>query len=333
MSVKDTVLAVLQNVNSVDGFISGEELAKKCGVTRTSVWKAINSLRKQGATIEAQTNRGYKLVSNNIYNAESIFHFISDKNVKIKFYKEIDSTNSQAKRDLAAEKPSLLHKTVYIAEKQTAGRGRMGRPFYSPDKTGIYLSIVYSNGNITKPAVITASAGVAVSRALKKIYNVDAKIKWVNDIFINNKKVCGILTEGVTNFESGMIDAAVIGIGINITTNKDEPDDIKNIAGSVISNQNETKQSELCAEVINEVLRILDGGQNSIKEAMKEYKERSFLIGKEVEVSPVINSEEKNYKCIVQDITEDAKLVVKLKNGEIKALNSGEISIHSKNVV
>lgn len=333
MSVKDTVLSVLQNVNSEDGFISGEELAKKCGVTRTSVWKAINSLRKQGATIEAQTNRGYKLVSNNIYNAESILHFVKDKDVKIKFYEEIDSTNSKAKRDLAAEKPSSLHKTVYIAAKQTAGRGRMGRPFYSPDKTGIYLSIVYSKGNITKPAVITASAGVAVSRALKKIYNVDAKIKWVNDIFINDKKVCGILTEGVTNFESGMIDAAVIGIGINITTNKNEPEDIKNIAGSVISNQNETKQSELCAEVINEVLQILDGGQNSIKEAMKEYKERSFLIGKEIEVLPVINSEEEKYKCIVQDITEDAKLVVKLKNGEIKALNSGEISIHSKSVV
>lgn len=333
MAVKDSVFSVLQNTKTEDGFVSGQELAEKCGVTRTSVWKAINALRKQGAQIEAITNRGYRLVSNDVYNAEQIMAHILDKSVKVKFFEEIDSTNTQAKRDLAEKSGKLLHKTVYVAARQTSGRGRLGRPFYSPEETGIYLSIVYSNGNIEKPALFTASAGVAVVRALKKIYDVDAKIKWVNDIFVGGKKVCGILTEGNANFETGMIDAAVVGIGINISTNKNQPEELKNIAGSVISSSKNRKQAELCAEVVNEFLAILDGGEKEIKKAMQEYKSRSFLIGKEIEISPVINCEEKNFMCTVQDVTEDAKLVVKLKNGEIKALDSGEVSIHSKIVV
>lgn len=333
MTVKDSVFLVLQNTKTEDGFVSGQELAEKCGVTRTSVWKAINALRKQGAQIEATTNRGYRLVSNDVYNAEQILAHISDKSVKIKFFEEIDSTNTQAKRDLAEKNGKSLHKTVYVAAKQTSGRGRLGRPFYSPEETGIYLSIVYSNGNIEKPALVTASAGVAVARALKKIYDADAKIKWVNDVFVGGKKVCGILTEGSANFETGLIEAAVVGIGINISTNKNQPDELKNIAGSVISSSKNRKQAELCAEVVNEFLSILDGGEKEIKKAMQEYKSRSFLIGKEIEISPVINREEKNFKCTVQDITDDAKLVVKLENGEIKALDSGEVSIHSKIVV
>lgn len=333
MAVKDSVFSVLQSTKSEDGFVSGQEIAERCGVTRTSVWKSINALRKNGAQIEAVTNRGYRLVSNDVYNAAEILKHISDKNVKIKFFDVIDSTNTQAKRELAENDGKSLHKTVFVAARQTSGRGRLGRPFYSPEESGIYLSIVYANENITKPAVITASAGVAVARALKKVYNADAKIKWVNDVFVDGKKVCGILTEGVANFETGMIDAAIVGIGINITTNKNQPKELKNIAGSVISCEKNRKQAELCAEVINEFLLILDGGAEEIKKSMQEYKARSFLIGKEIEISPVINTEDKNYKCVVQDVTEDAKLVVKLKNGEIKILDSGEVSIHSKIVL
>ncbi len=333
MTVKDSVFSVLQNVKTEDGFVSGQELAERCNVTRTSVWKAINTLRKQGAQIEAVTNRGYRLVANDVYNASEILKYISDKDVKISFFDVLDSTNTQAKRELAEKDEKSLHKTVFVAAKQTSGRGRLGRQFYSPEQSGIYLSAVYSNGTITKPAVITASAGVAVARALKKIYNVDAKIKWVNDIFVGGKKVCGILTEGIANFETGMIESAVIGIGVNITTNENQPEELKNIAGSVISCAENRRQSELCAQVINELFFILDGGPEEIKKSMQEYKSRSFLIGKEVEISPVINTEDKNFKCVVQDVTEDAKLAVKLENGEIKLLDSGEVSIHSKIVL
>ena len=141
------------------------------------------------------------------------------------------------------------------------------------------------------------------------------------------------LATAVANFETGMIEAAVVGIGINITTNKNQPEELKDIAGGVISCSKNRRQAELCAEVINEFLSILDGGKEEIKKSMQEYKSRSFLIGKEIEISPVINTEDKNFKCVVQDVTEDAKLVVKLKNGEIKILDSGEVSIHSKIVL
>lgn len=337
MQLKDKVLQVLQNTESEDGFVSGQALAEQCGVTRTSVWKAVNALKKSGAEIKAVSNRGYRLVVDNIYNAESIAKYIHDKNVKIKFYDEIDSTNAQAKLDLAESTSKKLNKTVYVASKQTAGRGRLGRKFYSPEKSGIYLSVIYENQKNLIPSLITSSASVAVCRAIKKIYNTEAKIKWVNDIFVDSKKVCGILTEGIANFETGLIDSVIIGIGINILDNKNLPSELKNIAGSIIHSKEESskdlKRSEFCAQVINELFLILDGGTLEIKNAMQEYKERSFLIGKKIEVYPIIDSQEKSYSCIVQDITEDAKLVVKLDDGKIKTLNSGEVSLHSKNVL
>lgn len=333
MAVKDTVLAVLKNVDSEDGFISGQELAEKCGVTRTSVWKAVEALRKQGAAIEAVTNRGYRLTESDIFDAETILSFVEDPSVKVKFFDVIDSTNTQAKRELAEEVAGKLHKTVYVAAHQTAGRGRLGRPFYSPDSSGIYLSIVYSKDNITQPALFTANAAVAVSRAIQKVYGVDAKIKWVNDVYVNGAKVCGILTEGIANFETGLIESAIIGIGVNIQMNENLPEELKNVAGSVISEGQSNKRAEMTAQIINEMLAILDGGEQTEKASMQEYKARSNLIGKEIEFSPVINQTEKNYKCVVQDITEDAKLVVKMPDGEVRILESGEISIRSRLMV
>lgn len=330
MSLKETVLSVLQKVESEDGFISGQDLAERCGVTRTSVWKAVEALRKDGADITAVTNKGYKLCSSDIFNQKSIIECLKDKTVKVHFFTSIDSTNSEAKRVLADAPVNDVHKNVYVAESQTCGRGRLGRSFYSPQQSGIYFSLVYSNGPVLKPAVITASAGVAVCRAIQKLYGFDAKIKWVNDIYINGKKVCGILTEGIANFETGRIDAAVIGIGINITTNSAQPDELKDIAGSIISSGGNKKRAELCAFVIDELYEILDGNDEMIQKAMQEYRKRSNLIGKEVEISPVINTSDKNYKCLVLDVTEDAKLLVKTMDGEIKCLDSGEVSLHSK---
>lgn len=333
MTVKDTVLSVLKNVQTDEGFISGQELAEKCGVTRTSVWKAVEALRLQGADIEAVTNRGYRLRESNIFDEKSISAFVNDKTVSIKFFDVIDSTNTQAKRDLNEFSGKELHKRVYVASKQTAGRGRLGRAFFSPENSGVYLSIIYSKNAITKPALFTASAAVAVCRAIQKIFAVDSKIKWVNDVYVDGAKVCGILTEGVANFETGLIESAVIGIGINIQKNKDLPSELENVAGSIISSEESCKRAEFTAQVINEMLLILDGGQEKIQEAMKEYKERSILIGRQIEFSPVIDQVEKNYSCLVQDITEDAKLVVKMPDGEIRNLESGEISIHSKLMV
>lgn len=332
MSLKQTLLSVLQTISSQDEYISGQELAECCKVSRTAVWKAIEALRADGAAIEAVTNRGYRLVSDDIFNEDTIKKYIADPAVHIKFFEETDSTNTQAKRDLADSDGKSIHKTLYAAAKQSAGRGRLGRTFYSPDKSGIYFSLVYYQPNITKPALFTASAAVAVCRALDKVFNVQPEIKWVNDIYLNGKKICGILTEGIANFETGSIDSAIIGIGINISNNELFPEELKKIAGAVLPDSVSAKRAELCAQVVNELLLILDGDSKTKEGAMTEYRNKSFLIGKEIEVFPVINGNEK-YLCKVLDVTDEAKLIVQLGNGENRILDSGEVSIHSKVVV
>ena len=140
MSVKEKIYSELEKASD---FISGQDLADACGVTRASVWKAIKSLQEEGANIEAVTNKGYKLITDNIFNQASIEKYLST-NSKIIFYETIDSTNTQAKRLLTETSAALLNKTVLIAAEQTAGRGRLGRSFYSPKQTGIYFSIIYS---------------------------------------------------------------------------------------------------------------------------------------------------------------------------------------------
>lgn len=331
MSVKDTVFSVLKDTSNDGGWVSGQELADACGVTRTSVWKAVKSLQACGAEIEAVTNKGYRLLRTNIFNAESIRSFLADKLVQVDFFDKIDSTNTEGKRRIVSGDAKKLHRSVIVAAEQTEGRGRLGRKFYSPVNTGIYLSILYSPGKISSPGLFTANAAVGVSRAIKKVYGVECGIKWVNDIFIGGKKICGILTEGVTDFESGMIEAAVIGIGVNIMNNALLPQDV---AGGVYSECSgvDTKRSELAAEIVNETLLILDGGESAVNESMKEYKARSILIGREIEVTPVIGQDEGKYFCTPVDITEDAKLVVRLSDGSEKMLDCGEVSINSSKV-
>ncbi len=337
MSLKEIVLEKLKNAQKNQEYISGEKLAQECNVSRASIWKAVKSLENDGIEINAVNNKGYILIANNQYNQKSIEENLlkinANKNIKILFYDKIDSTNTQAKRLLLNKNPLELNKTVCVANEQTAGKGRLGRKFYSPSKTGIYFSIIYSPKNLLEPTKITTQAAVGICRAIKKVYNVECKIKWVNDIYLNEQKICGILTEGTTNLENGILDAAIIGIGINIITNSDIPNEIKKTAGSIIhdkSNENvNLKRSELLANAISETLKILDGTKSVKEKAMQEYKEKSNLIGKEIIVTPVINVKEGKYKCLVKGISDDAKLIVQLEDGSEKFLDSGEVSLHN----
>ena len=157
-------------------------------------------------------------------------------NVKVERFAIIDSTNSEAKRRFSGLEPSLypsLHKTLLVAEEQSAGRGRLGRSFYSPSKTGVYFSLIFVDKAISAPSTITASAAVAVCRAIATVFSVSAQIKWVNDVLVDGKKVCGILTEGIVNPQSGKIEAAIIGIGIDILKNGDMPKALETTVGKI----------------------------------------------------------------------------------------------------
>ena len=265
--------------------------------------------------------------------------------VRLEYFDIIDSTNSEAKRRLGAVPPEeyrLFHKTVLVAGEQTAGRGRLGRKFYSPGGTGLYFSLVYAAGSVSDPGKITAVAAVAVCRAIKSVFNVDAGIKWVNDIFVSGKKVCGILTEGIVNPLSGAVEAAVIGIGINIYFSSKMPEELSlragGICGSSLSGagdenadggKNAEMKDRLLCRIIENLVEILDGREEEFFSVMEEYKARSTLIGKTVTVSPVIDSRERQYDAVVTGITDDAQLVVRTSDGREKTLSSGEVTLHA----
>ena len=360
VNTKEKIASILNSSLHADNemeFISGEELAKRCNVSRAAVHKAICALREEGFCIEAVTNKGYSLksfpdrldssliedlVAQRIGQANNF----SSKAVQVFAFKEIDSTNLEAKRRTADKE---LHRVVFAAEKQTAGRGRLGRVFVSPADSGVYFSLVYRPaGGVKNPAFLTAAAAVAVSRAVKQLYNWECKIKWVNDVFLEGKKISGILTEGVANFETGTIDSALVGIGINVR-NCGFEGKLAEVAGSIeeiiAENMDKQKKSsenlpkvsrnQLVAVVVSELLNIYDsyfcGDKKEVKNAMDEYRARSLLTGMEVFVNPVAGLEGKVYRAKVLDVTDEAELLVQTEDGTTKKLFSGEVSLKSEN--
>jgi len=368
MTTKEKVLKML--VDAKGQAVSGEKLAAECGVSRAAVWKAVKALREAGSTIEGTTNGGYILADNDIFTPELFSETFSTRfpelsDCHIECFKEIDSTNTYAKRLLAecgnlrdaagqlTEAGKKYHRAVIVAEKQTAGRGRLGRTFVSPEKTGIYISVIYApKGGITNPARLTASAAVAICRAIKNILNklpevcrLEPQIKWINDIFFGGKKVCGVLAEGVANFESGMIEAAVVGMGINIKKNKTAFEgDLADVAGTLEDALSQTSPDapapsisrvQLAAEIAGQVLKIFEEDASSPeahKAIIKEYKEASFLLGQELTVYPLIGDEKSSYKATATDIDENAGLIVTLKDGSRKTLTSGEVTLKSSSL-
>ncbi len=244
-------------------------------------------------------------------------------------FEKIDSTNAEALRRLAlADDPRSLDQTLIAAEEQSAGRGRMKRPFYSPAKSGIYFTAIHApQKSLQEPAKLTAAAAVAVCRSIEEFFGVEAKIKWVNDIYVREKKVCGILAEGHLS-KNGKIDAAAIGIGINVYPS-DFPGDLGNKAGSILTKKNQGLDDKrlLLAKDVSEKLFALLESEAKNQEALKEYAARSFLVGKEIQVIPVIGDEKTSYKAKVLGIDQEARLLVRLEDGSERALFSGEISI------
>lgn len=322
MSVKIEVLKALEENRGT--FFSGEALANKLNISRAAVWKAIKQLKEEGYSIKAISNKGYSLsIETDVLSREGINIFLKEENkgLDIEVYKELDSTNVYAKQ-LAVQ--GALHGTVVLAEEQTAGRGRRGRSFYSPGSTGIYMSIILRpNMEANEAILITTATSVAVAKAIEAVTRIKTGIKWVNDIYIDEKKVAGILTEAVTDFESGKIECVIVGIGINFSTPKNSyPDEIKEIATSLYENKpNDITRNQLVAEIINQVLASFKNLQS--KEFIEDYKEKSIVIGRDIYI--LSNNSKTKAKAI--DVDEQGGLIVLTEDGVVKTLNSGEISI------
>ena len=248
----------------------------------------------------------------------------------VSVYDVIDSTNTELMRRIQTAGYDCLHdmhRMLVAAAAQTAGKGRVGRFFYSPEKTGIYFSFLYvPEERITDPARYTVAAVVGVCRAIEALYNVETQIKWVNDIYVRGRKVCGILTEGVFNPETAAIEAVVVGIGINIQVSDSMPQDLKNKAGGIVSADCKlnVSRARLLARVMHEIYSIFD---NKL-DYMIDYKARFMHAGKVVTVSPLIGDDKSCYEAVALGITDDAGLAVRLADGSERILHTGEVSLH-----
>lgn len=340
-STKSHILKILEENRGLP--VSGAVIAGSLNISRAAVWKAVEDLRKEGFEIQAVTNKGYSLSSgSDILSAEGIMLDLIKTNVNIKkedlhIYKSLESTNLTAKK-MAVE--GAAHGTVILSEEQTKGRGRLGRSFFSPKGTGIYMSIILRpSGTAEKAVPVTTAAAVAVCRAISSVLKVETCIKWVNDIYMSNRKICGILTEAVSDFESGSIESIILGIGINYSTPAAHfPDDIKNIAASLYSEPEMTpgslkhsadkpSRNKLAAAVIEQVLALTENLDPA--DFMEEYKSRCFIIGKDITVYR--GNEIYNAKAV--DINNEGALIVRKTDGSEEILNSGEVSVRSKDII
>lgn len=326
MKVKEQVLLILQSNKS--DYISGEAIAKQLYVSRNAVWKAINSLKQDGFQIDAVTNKGYRLINNGTGFTECRISSLLRGNAaecNIIFEKVVGSTNTELRR--LAEN-GAKEKTVYIANAQTAGRGRRENVFFSPANSGIYMSILLRpQFTADKAFYITTAAAISAVKAIGKATGLKAEIKWVNDIMLDGGKVCGILTEGVTDFESGTLRYAVVGLGINVTRPENGfPKEIEDIAAPLYSDNAvlDDVRCEITAEILNNFFDIYPN--TNIEKIISEYKKYSCVIGKRIKITSGNNE----YYGTATDIDNQARLIVKDDNGNITTLSSAANSI--KNV-
>lgn len=322
MNTKHRVLEIMEEHRGQS--ISGEYIAGLLNLSRNTIWKAINDLRNDGYVIEAVTNKGYRLtVENDKLSVEGMKPFLTlfDIANNIKIYGEIDSTNREAKTQAIAGAP---HGTAILAGTQTSGKGRRGRDFYSTPDSGLYMSLILHSEMLgfNNPTAVTAYAALCVCEAIEAICKLKPSIKWVNDIFLQGKKICGILTEAITEFESRHTSEIIVGIGINISTKtEDFPDELRGIAGSLYPDgRASVTRNCLAAEIINRILRV---DRITEKQLFEQYKKRLFMLGTDV---TVIQGEE-HYTAKALDIDEYGRLIVRTQSGNTMTLVSGEVKI------
>ncbi len=247
-----------------------------------------------------------------------------NRNIEITSYESVTSTNTVAKQ--AA--PLLQDDMLIISAHQSEGRGRLGRSFYSPYCGGIYMSLcLHTDLEAQLLPLMTTAAAVAVAQTLEETTGKNFGIKWVNDIYLENKKVCGILTEGVFDPVSGKPYCAVVGIGINLTAPVGGyPEELKNIAGSVFENEiTQDARNEIIAGVINRFYSVYDNISN--KPFLEEYRRRSILDGKDI----TFLKEGATCHGRVMGIDDELRLLVKDDTGNLHHLSSGEVTIGGAN--
>ena len=315
---------ILRLLKTSDTYISGQQLCGYFKVSRTSVWKVMEQLKKEGYEIEAVRNRGYRLVSSpDVISEAEIKSLLGTEwaGRKVVYYDETDSTNNRAKD--SGEKNGA-HGTLFIADKQNAGKGRRGRAWESPSGKSIYMTILL-RPQITpdKAPMLTLIMGLSVAEGIRKVSGAETEIKWPNDIVMNKKKVCGILTEMATEME--YVNYVVIGVGINMNEEYFS-EGIKEIATSLYEETGTVYQrSELIAAVLerfekNYEMFLETGDLSAVRKAYD-----SILVNRGQEVKVLEPGNE--YRAVAEGINKNGELIVRLSDGRQKNIFAGEVSV------
>jgi BirA family biotin operon repressor/biotin-[acetyl-CoA-carboxylase] ligase len=318
LALKEDILLRLRE-NS--GYLSGEELSGELNVSRTAVWKAVKLLRDCGYEIESVTNRGYRLAASpDILTPEEIKSGLETGRLakNIYCYDLIDSTNEEAKRQALAGAPSG---SLFIAEQQAKGKGRLGRSWASPVGSGLWFSLLLRSDLIpTRITDVTLLAGLAVCRAIRDYTGCPAMIKWPNDIVIGSKKVCGILTEMAA--EMDRVDYVVVGIGINVNIEAFS-EELKIRATSL---RLETGKKVLRVGLLQKILREFDSllcNQDENEHFLKEYKDFCVSLNRKVGFT-------RDNECLTGtavDISQTGELIVQCDDGMVFPVSSGEVTV------
>lgn len=321
--MKAEILKLLKERNQ---YLSGEEISNLLGVSRTAIWKHMNTLKAEGYLIESQTNRGYRLlqVPDRLFPEEIKEYLHTEKIGRTIVYQEtVNSTNLVAKE--VAEK-GFVEGTVAVSEMQTGGKGRLGRTWYAPFGTGIWMSMIVKPEIIPMDAPkITLLTAVSVAQAVRQETGIKPGIKWPNDLLINGKKICGILTEMKADMDR--IHYVIIGIGINV--NEEQfPADIRETATSLkLETGKAINRAGLAAVVLNKweenYQDFLQGGFSRIKPRWKEY---TVNLGADVTVNTL--------QGVIQgravDIDDEGMLLVEDSEGIMHKIVAGDVSLRSR---
>ena len=323
---REAVLRLLQNGGG--DYVSGEAVSAALGVSRAAVWKAVDALRRDGYEIESRKNRGYRLVSApDDLSAPSILARLgATERVgrRLCCFERIDSTNAYLKR---AASEGAEDGTAAVADEQTGGRGRRGRSFLSPAGKGVYLSV------LLRPPVeaarllpLTGFAAVAVCDAVERVARVRPQIKWTNDLVLGGRKLCGILTELSVEGESGALQYAVVGIGVNVAhTRGDFPPELADVATSLALETGErVSRAALAAAMIEELdalyAALLRGDTRRYLDA---YRRGCLTIGREVQLL----WQDTRERVRAVDVDDELGLVVVRGDGSRDVIRTGEVSV------
>ncbi|MCA2389658.1 biotin--[acetyl-CoA-carboxylase] ligase [Lactococcus sp. NH2-7C] len=310
---------LLKLLQQKGNWVSGDELAEELKLSRESIWKAINTLKRKGNQIESRKNLGYKYVGNDSLDEDTINFYSGMKfEDKIFVFDEVTSTQELAKQYLSSHE--VKQPLIFVANNQTEGHGRRGRNFYSPSDTGLYFSLILPNPShdVLEIGLLTTSTAVAVVKVLEQFYkDKNFQLKWVNDIYLGTYKVGGIITEAALDLESSSAGNFIMGIGLNLST-KDFPADLSEKAQG-INPEYEIDRNQLLAEMAKEVINNFANYRQP--DLIDEYRKRSLLFGKNV----TLKLGAKAVKGRVEGFSDDGSLILKAESGELQTFKSGEV--------